>query len=162
MTCKECPLNMTCMAGRLGADHDLVSLCPGCGRLYMLRREETTRPRNARIASDPFDREYDAVYIQRYATNTMVALRCEKRLTTRKDRLHWKEVRDDPRRDMTERARISWSREDPATGDALIVRPCPECTVWPDPYLVDDLDEKAVLDEERQGSRSAFCLKNKD
>jgi hypothetical protein len=59
-----------------------------------------------------------------------------------------------------------WRISDPIgrTEDTLgmMARACPECTEWPDFYIIEDLDKKTEYATEKETSTPAFRLRGKE
>lgn len=162
MICKECPLNLTCMAGRLGLNYDVMGLCPECGRLFLTKPDEVPEPPpETKTTDSAFNRVFLGELLPS-PKDRMLALRCEKRLTTRKDRARWRELRDARTAHVHEHARRGWIRRDPFDGLTLVVRPCPECYSWGDghQYFIIDLDENQGYEAEHRDV-PAFRLRDR-
>lgn len=184
MKCRECPYSMACMSGRLDRGFVMMGLCPECARFYgMVDREAAEKeverrreePLNKRIeeakkhgidldyerhAQMEFQQEYLGVFIPTPRT-TVVMFRCELRYVTRAIRRKWRDTSIEVR--GMYRYTTGWAMPDPAElmSEPLNIRACPECCRWPDYHIIEDLDEKACYEAEKERATPAFRLKGR-
>ena len=158
MKCRECPYSLACTAGRIADIFSVFALCPACERLYGLL-DLTVGDRQEQIITDPaFADQYNMEYVgvfnpaPRYM---VVALRCEKRQLSSAHKRKWRGL---PTRESQYTQAWPWS--DPrGLVESMMVRACPECTTWPDHYIIEDLDEKTKYELEKERSTPAFRLR---
>lgn len=181
MKCRECPYSMACISGRLDMGFIMVGLCPECARFYGLVDGEQTQRVVQRIQADElqerldeakkhgidldyertasleFQQEYQAVFIPAPRT-TLVMFRCELRFVTREIRRKWRGISAEIHGQY--RYTSGWAMPDPAElmSEPLNIRPCPECVRWPDYHIIEDLDEKACYEAEKERATPAFRL----
>lgn len=184
MKCVDCPYSLSCMSGRLDRGFVMVGLCPECARFYGMvdtegleneRKQQENRALDERIEEAKkygidldyermtqleFQREFMGVFEPTPRT-TVVMFRCEQRYMTREMRRRWRQTSIDVR--GMYRYTTGWAMEDPAglLRDPLHIRPCPECVHWPDYHIIEDLDEKAQYEAEKERSTPAFRLKTR-
>ena len=184
MQCRACPYSIACMSGRLDRGFLMTGLCPECGRFYCMvdreKAEEVVQQRHdekleariaeakkhgidldyERMAQLEFQQEYLAVFVPTPRT-TVVMFRCEQRFMTRAMRRRWREQSVEVK--GMYRYTTGWAMEDPAglLRDPLNIRPCAECVRWPDYHIIEDLDEKACYEAEKERSTPAFRLQGR-
>lgn len=173
MKCRECPLNMTCLSGRLFDSFMLVALCPACGKLYLIldptaeekrikqrekeRREEAKKhgiDLSYEMGRPPrfFEQEFLGEFVPTPRT-TLLTLKCEQHGVTRAEHSRW-------RKETPERRRYQYTSGWMRT-DGMNIRPCPTCVRWPEPHYTEDLDEQKEYEAQKAGATPAFSLKGR-
>lgn len=166
MKCRECPLSVTCMAGRLNETFRLVALCPSCGRLFLiLDKKMDTEEQQLEAARHGIDLSYEKGqprhrFEQEYlgqwtpvVRDTVLILHCEQHQLTHEEQRRWHRTSPQHQHRYT----AGWSRS-----NGFMIRPCPSCVRWPEPIYIKDLDEQKEYEAQKAGATPAFRLRGRE